>query len=261
MTHLQEIQDINGEKSNKSGVSGHLESFLRKFRHLVYLLILIPVATAYILCLGISLTPGILIFEKIQEATASSSLLVHGLALGCAMAAGFICFIFTIICVVPIFNAPALPFVKTYRGPWFSLESIPWFYHNALTYLVRYTILDFITPTPLNIFFFRMMGMKIGKACMINTSNVSDPCLIQLGDYVTVGGSAYIMAHYGMKGYLIVDRLSIGAGSNIGLNAKILGGVQIGRRVTVGPNATVFPKTILKDMEKYGVPEKVNTAD
>jgi len=103
--------------------------------------------------------------------------------------------------------------------------------------------------------------MKIGKACMINTSNVSDPCLIQLGDYVTVGGSAYIMAHYGMKGYLIIDHLKIGSGTNIGLNAKILGGVDIGRRVTIGPNATVFPKTVLKDMERYGVPEKVTTAD
>lgn len=261
MTHHKDIQDINAERSTKTGFVGHLETLFRKFRHLVFILALVPAGLAYVLCLGLSLTPGVLLFQKAQETFSSSGSLFLAFTLGCAMALGFICFILVLICVVPIFNAPVLPFVKPYRGPWFSLESIPWFYHNALTYLVRYTILDFITPTPLNIFFFRMMGMKIGKGCMINSSNISDPCLIHLGDYVTIGGSAYMMAHYGMKGYLIIDHLTIGAGTNIGLNAKILGGVQIGRRVTVAPNATVFPKTVLKDSEKFGVPEKVTTAD
>jgi len=80
-----------------------------------------------------------------------------------------------------------------------------------------------------------MMGMKIGKGVMINSSNISDPCLIVLDDYVTIGGSAYMMAHYGMKGFLIIDKLHIKKGAMIGLAAKILGGVSIGERQLLPP--------------------------
>ncbi len=259
MTHHQDIQDINAERSKKSGLSGVLESFLRKFHQLAYIFAILPVLLAYVMCLGISLTPGILLFQWISEVSNHFPIVLKALSLGISIASGFMLFILTLVVIVPIFNAPALPFIKTYRGPWFSLESVPWFYHNALTYLVRYTVLDFITPTPLNIFFFKAMGMKMGKGCMINSSNISDPALIKLGDYVTIGGSAYLMAHYGMKGYLVVDHLTIQSGSTIGLAAKVLGGVEIGRRATVAPNTTVFPKTIIKDQEKFGVPEKQMT--
>ena len=181
------------------------------------------------------------------------SMIVKAFGYGLCAGMSFVFFIFTLIFIVPIMNLPFLPFVKAYRGAWFSVESIPWFYHNALTYLVRYTILDFITPSPLNILFFKMMGMKIGKGTMINTSNVSDPCLIELGDYVTIGGSVYMMAHYGMKGFLIIDRLVIKKGAMVGLGAKLLGGVTIGVKATVLPNVAVLPKTVIKDGEKFGM--------
>ena len=77
--------------------------------------------------------------------------------------------------------------------------------------------------------------------------NISDACLIELGDYVTIGGSASMMAHYGMSGYLIIDNLKIGKASSIGLNANILGGVTIGKNVTVAPGVSVLPKTIIED--------------
>ena len=126
---------------------------------------------------------------------------LHYMALGFGMALGFLAYGFTLIFVVPLVNF-LMPFrVKAFRGPWYSLPAIPWYVHNALTYMVRYTFLEFLTPSPLNILFFRMMGMKIGKGVVINTSNISDPSLITLGDYVTVGGSATLFAHYGQKGF------------------------------------------------------------
>ena len=245
----------------KKGLSGDLETLLRKFRQAAFLFALGPIILAYIIALGTSLAPGLYLYWAVEEHLASFSLPAKALLLGCTLSTGFILFILALITTVPLLNLPARFFLKSYRGPWFSLESIPWFYHNALTYLVRYTVLDFITPTPLNIFFFRSMGMKVGKGCMINTSNISDPALIVLGDYVTIGGSAYLMAHYGMKGYLIIDHLKIGAGTTVGLNAKILGGVDIGRRVGIAPNHTVFPKTKLADGVKVGMPDTSMTAD
>lgn len=129
-----------------------------------------------------------------------------------------------------------------------------------MIYLVRYTILDFITPSPLNELFFRMMGMKIGKNVVINTSNISDACLIELEDNVTIGGSAVLMSHYGMHGLLVIDELKIKKKTTVGLNAMIFGGAKIGEKVTVGPNAVVLPKTNIEDGQKFGIESNVKNS-
>jgi len=54
-----------------------------------------------------------------------------------------------------------------------------------------------------------MMGMKIGKGVHINSTNISDPALIELEDKVIIGGSVHIIAHYASKGYLVVERVKI----------------------------------------------------
>ncbi len=252
-THNAEKADINSTSSTKKGPFALVENAFRRFSTLGFFLFLLPIVAAFIFCIGVALTPGIMLFQWAGEMTVNYPFILKAFCYGLCGGGAFIGFVLTLIIIVPIMNLPCLPFVKAYRGAWFSIESIPWFYHNALTYLVRYTVLDFITPSPLNIFFFKAMGMKIGKGVMINSSNISDPCLIKLGDYVTVGGSAYMMAHYGMKGYLIIDKLVIKKGAMIGLSAKILGGVTIGEKAVVAPNVAVLPKTIIKDGEKFGI--------
>ncbi|MCB0361759.1 MAG: hypothetical protein KDD35_03520, partial [Bdellovibrionales bacterium] len=136
-----------------------------------------------------------------------------------------------------------------WKGIWFSLPAIPWYIHNALTYIVRYTFLEFITPTPLNVLFYRMMGMKIGKGVVINTTNISDPCMISLGDYVTIGGSAHLLAHYGQKGVLIISPVVIESGATIGLKASIMGDVVVGKNAIVKPHTALLPKTRLGEGE------------
>jgi hypothetical protein len=248
-----EKADINSTSSTKKGFSAILENVFRRFQNVGFVLFLLPIIFVFIFCIGVALTPGIMLFQWASLHLTEASFVLKAFCYGLCGGGAFIGFILTLMFVVPLANLPCLPFVKSYRGAWFSIESIPWFYHNALTYLVRYTILDFLTPSPLNILFFKMMGMKIGKGVMINSSNISDPCLITLGDYVTIGGSAYMMAHYGMKGFLIIDKLHIKRGAMIGLSAKILGGVTIGEKAVVAPNTAVLPKTIIKDGEKFGL--------
>lgn len=223
--------NINEQVSKKRGLAGLLETLLRKLPNLSYAFLLSPILIMFVICVGVSLTPGALLFLKVEEITRSGNILLRAFGLGCSLGLGFFLYGLTIIFIVPLFNLPFIPFVKRYRGPWFSLESIPWYIHNALTYLVRYTILDLMTPSPINLLFYRMMGMKIGKGVMINSTNISDPCLIELEDYVVIGGSASLMAHYGMKGYLIIDKLVIGRGTTVGLNASIMGGSDYWREV------------------------------
>lgn len=242
-------EDVHSEASDKKGVHGLAETFLRRFKNVTFAIVLSPLVAVCCLCLGISAAPGIFLFDFVSTHTAAWHPVFHFIAMGCSLAAGFFMYGMTLIFVVPLANW-MMPFrVKAFRGPWYSVAAIPWYVHNALTYMVRFTFLDFITPTPLNILFYKMMGMKIGKGVVINTTFISDPSLITLEDYVTVGGSATIFAHYGQKGYLIIAPVTVGKNTNIGLKASIMGGATIGENVTLKPHTCVLPKTTIPDGE------------
>lgn len=241
--------NVHSTKSEHSGVRGFLESFLRRFRNLAFLMMLLPLVFLVILCISLSVLPGVALYQSVSVATQELHSAIHYFSLAFSLGAGFVLYGLTLIFVVPLVNF-LLPFrVKPFRGIWFSLESIPWYYHNGLAYVVRYTFLEFITPSPLNILYFKMMGMKIGKGVVINTSHISDPCLITLEDHVTIGGSVTMFAHYGQKGYLIVSPVHIGKGTTIGLKASVMGGVTVGENVMVSPHTALLPKTELKDQQ------------
>ena len=97
-----------------------------------------------------------------------------------------------------------------------------------------------------------LMGMKIGRGVHINSTHISDPAMIELGDKVTIGGSAVIAAHYAQAGYLIIARVRIGRGATIGLRATIMGDVVIGDGARVLPNSVVLPKTRIAAGETWG---------
>lgn len=250
------VETINDQKSNKAGAVGHLETLLRRFKNLTFVVALFPIAMLFIFCLAVSIYPGTFLVMEAWHLSDGFPLYLRTVFVSTAFAAGVILFILALILIVPLVNIPIKPFVKAYRGAWFSLESIPWFYHNALTYLVRYTVLNLITPSPLSIYFFKAMGMKIGKNVVLNTGNISDPCLIELDDYATIGGSVYLMAHYGMKGFLVVDRLKIGKGANIGLHAYVMAS-EVGEYATVLPNSVVLPKSKVPNGAKFGLTSAV----
>lgn len=245
------VETVNTQASTKVGLMGSIETVLRRFKDIAFLLALLPIAGLYWICLSAALWPGVYIFSTINEVSHALPLFVRVTFF--ALGAGFsiLSFIVVLLLVVPLVNWPIKHFVKPFRGGWYSLEAVPWYYHNALTYLVRYTILNLITPSPLTIFFYRAMGMKLGKNVLLNTGNISDPCLIEIEDYATVGGSVYLMAHYGMKGYLIVDRLKIRKAANIGLHSYVMA-AEVGEYATILPNSTVLPKTHVPAQARFG---------
>lgn len=245
-------QDIDSRASERKGTAGFVEGLLRRFRvgfHVVALLILYAVSAVL---MGLALVPSIYLFTFVLHRTQAWSTLWHYAALGSAGAGGYFLFGFTLILIIPLFNFLMPLRLKPWRGIYYSMETIPWYIHNAFTYIVRYTFLEFITPTPLNILFFRLMGMKIGKDAMINTSNISDPCLIELGDKVTIGGSATVVCHYAAGGFLIIAPVRIGKGATVGMKATVMGDVEIGEKAKVLPNSFVMPKSRIPAGEIWG---------
>jgi hypothetical protein len=236
-------ENVDATTSDLSGIGGFLESALRRFRVAGYLIALIPLYIIGILAMGLSATPAVYLFNFIVDSVVAWPKFLSYAAIACGLIASYFLYGLTLIFVIPLFNF-LMPFrLKPFRGGYYSLASVPWYFHNAFTYIVRYTFLEFITPTPISIFFYRMMGMKIGKGAHINTTNISDPCLIEIEDKVTIGGSVHIIAHYASKGYLIVEPVKIRRGATVGLKATIMGDVEIGEKAMIAPHEVILPKS------------------
>ncbi len=236
-------EDVDATTSGRQGISGLLETGLRRFRVASYMIALIPLYIIGMLAMGISATPGVYLFQFISESSLAFPGLFHHLAVACSLVIAYFLYGLTLIFVIPLFNF-LMPFrLKPFRGMYYSLDAVPWYFHNAFTYIVRYTFLEFVTPTPINILFYKMMGMKIGKGVHLNTTNISDPSLIEIEDKVTIGGSVHIIAHYASKGYLIVERVKIHKGTTIGLKATIMGDVEIGEGAVIAPHEVILPKS------------------
>lgn len=230
------------DKSDRKGLLGLVETFLRKFRNLAFFALLVPVFFLCCFSIGISTVPSIYIIKSVWNLSLHWLEPIRFIALGISFAAGYFAYGISLIFVVPAINFIVPLRVKPWKGINHSLQAIPWYIHNALTYMVRYTFLELATPTPLNVLFYRMMGMKIGKGVIINTTNISDPCLITLEDDVFVGGSAHLLAHYGQKGILVLSPVTIKKGASIGLKASVMGGVTVGERAIVKPHTVLLPK-------------------
>lgn len=237
--------DIESTNSDLTGLMGLFETFLRKFKGMAFIFAIVPGLVAYIIAITCAFTPGYIMLSKMYSYTNDMNLIVQAMLMCMTLAFSYGAYMLVMIFIVPFLNFLMPIKIRPWRGNWYSVQTIPWYYHNALVQLVRYTFLDFITPTPLNILFYKMMGMKIGKNCVINTTNISDPCLIELEDNVTIGGSATIFGHYAQAGVLVMAPVKIKRGATVGLKASIMGDVIIGEKVTVKPHTVVLPKTRL----------------
>lgn len=244
--------DINSQKSDRKGLGGHFENVLREFKIIGHLVLLAPLYIVGSLCLGLALLPGFYLFHWASALSSGFPESLKYWVLGSSLAGAYLLYGFSIIVIAPFLNFILRARLSQWRGPYYSLPAVRWYIHNGFTYLVRYTFLEFITPTPFNLFFYRMMGMKIGEGTVINTSHLSDPSLIEIGRKVTLGGSVTIVGHYGQAGYLVLAPVKIGDKATIGLRAVIMGGAQIGEGAKILPNSVVMPKTIVPAGEIWG---------
>jgi hypothetical protein len=248
---------IDPQGSVRGGIAGVAESIFRRFKNLAHILMIIPLYGLGCFIIGIAAAPGLALYDFLNNLMVNENIWLRYAVRGATVGAVYFSFGFMLLLVLPSINFILRTKLKPWRGPYYSLEAIRWYIHNGATYLARYMFLEFVTPTPFNLTFYRLMGMKIGRGTQINSTWISDPSLIELGERVTIGGSATIVAHYGQSGYLVLAPVKIGDGVTIGLKATIMGGVTIGAGAKVMPNSVVLPKTEIPPGETWGgVPAK-----
>lgn len=234
---------------------------MRRIKLLAQSFALLPLAAIFVALLGTALVPGIALFQSVSDWAQHWPLWGRYLAWGISIAAGFFAYGFSLMLVIPLACFILRAYAREYRGKYFSADTGRWYFSNALLYLVRYSFLEFVTPTPFSNIFYMLMGMKIGDNVFINTTHISDPAMITVGDHVTIGGSAVIVAHYAQAGYLVVAPVQIGNGATIGLRVIIMGDVVIedGARVLAG--SVVLPKTRIGAGETWGGVPAVKLGD
>ena len=119
-----------------------------------------PVMFLAIFTSGSAMIPAVFVFQTIQSFLKECEPWLYYVGTGFSVMLCFFIYGIAILFVAPFLNTITGSRLKPLRGSQVSLAFIPWYVHSCLTLIVRYTFLEFVTPTPLSQLYFRMMGMK-----------------------------------------------------------------------------------------------------
>lgn len=236
------------------------ERLIRHHSRHAYGLVVIGLYLVAASAIGAALTPALGMCHFLFGWAARLPLVLDYLVRGMALGLSWFLFGLTLMGVVVFYNKILPTRIEPYKGSFYTPQTVSWFLHNGLFYLVRYTFLPFTTLTPFSVWFLRAMGMRIGRHAFINTEYISDPSLITLGDDVVMGGSVRICAHFGGGGKLTIAPVVIGDRATLGLACCILGDVVIGNDAVILAESVVLPGSRVGAGETWGgVPARLIT--
>ena len=177
--------------------------------------------------MGVALIPAVL-FVRLFWDTGNPVLIAFGLALG------YVLFGFVFLLLVVLLKQ--LTFFRAREGdyPFLSAYAIRWVFLGSLMGIAKLLILRFLLGMPVLNLFYRLMGARIGRGVVINTCNMFDFDLLEIGDGTFVGGDAVVIGHVGEGGFLKLRP------------------VRIGRGCTVGQSSVVFPGAVMEDGSVLG---------
>jgi acetyltransferase-like isoleucine patch superfamily enzyme len=226
-------------------------------KRLLFLVGPLPFLALAILAMGLAVGVGVAVFFAIYPAIEGVTSWWRYPLLGVTLALCYFAYGLALLVIAPALNFVLGGRLSPYRGSAVTLAAMRWYVHCTMTLVVRYSFLEFVTPSPFSQMYYRLMGMRIGREVTLNSTAIADPSLIAIGDRATIGGSANILAHYAQGGYLVIAPVTIGAGATIGMRAVIMGGVEVGEKAKVLANSFVLPHTKIPGGETWaGIPAK-----
>lgn len=177
--------------------------------------------------LGLAAFPAIKLVVWAQGLPLAGNL--HVLALGIALGAAYFVFGITLMVLLPIARwATFAQGTPVGSFTYVSWEGWRWASYNALTLFLRFSFVNWVRLTPFLPVYHRLMGMKIGARVQINTAVVADQNLISIGDDTVIGGDVTLVAHVAERGRLYAAPVVIGRNVTVGLMAVIFPGCVIG---------------------------------
>ena len=215
----------------------------------------IPFMALAILAAGCAMGVAIFAYQCLYALIDGVTSWVRYPLLGVVVVSSYFAYGLSLLLIAPAFNFILGGRLQPYRGSAVSLAAMRWYVHCTMTLVVRYSFLEFVTPSAFATLYYRLMGMTIGNNVAINSTAIADPSLITMEDNVTIGGSASVLAHYAQGGYLVIAPVLIRRGATIGLRAVVMGGVEVGEKAKVLASSFVLPNTKIPAGETWaGIP-------
>lgn len=240
------------DESRNPPPTGPLDRLVRSCGAPMHLVMVLGLYALGVVAMGLALAPALAFLDRVVPVLWERGSAVRWIGSGAALGAAFFIAGLSLLVVVPILNWVLPTRVKPFKGGYYTIASIPWYLHNGVFYLVRYTFLPFVTLTPFGIWFLRAMGMRIGRGAYINTELISDPMLLTIGERAALGGSVRIFAHYGGGGNLVIAPVTVGAGATVGLGATVMGDVEVGAGAVILPHSVLLPGSRVGPGETWG---------
>ena len=206
---------------------------------LVTILFTLFMYTLGIVILGLAIFPGVYFLYQLWVHTAQLSVTLRILYFCFGFVGGYFVSGTMLMALVSLVSIVFRLKLKEGEFDVGSSEIFKWVFVNAFFMAVKVIFLDLILLTPYCALFYRMMGAKIGRNVLINSKNVGDLSLLEIGDNSAIGGSATIIAHSFEKGGLKLKKVIIGKNVIIGLNSVIFPGVVIGDNAMIAAGAIV----------------------
>ena len=240
------------DQSKNPPPANGLDRLLRRFSRVAYTLAVLLMYALASTALGLALAPALWTWTWLQGHAVGLPSILPWVVGGFAAALSFFVFGLSLLVVIPLYNWVLPTRITPFKGGYYTLAALPWFLHNGLFYLVRFTFLPFVTLTPFGVWFLKAMGMKIGRHAFINTEYISDPQLITIGEDAALGGSVRIFAHYGGGGNFVIAPVTVGKRATLGLACCVMGDVVIGDDATILPESVVLPGSRVGAGETWG---------
>jgi non-ribosomal peptide synthetase-like protein len=160
-----------------------------------------------------------------------------------ALAFGLGYLIFGITYLLLVVAIKHLVFFRSREGnyPFVSAYALQWAFVGSLVNLAKIFILSHLKGMPILNTFYRAMGAKIGRNVMINSCNLFDFDVLEIGDDAFIGGDAVVIGHAGEAGLLRIRPVRIGARCTVGQSSIVFPGATMEERSVLGA-LSLLPK-------------------
>lgn len=141
--------------------------------------------------------------------------------------------------------------------PYFSATVARWAFVTQLSKVASQLFLFWVMGTDVLVWWYRLLGAKIGDRVTVNTVFVYDWDRLEIGDDSFIGGRTTLMAHVGQMGHVTFTPTRIGAHCTVGQDSTVLPGVIVEDGAVLGANSLALEGQRLEAGKVYlGVPAR-----
>ena len=136
-------------------------------------------------------------------------------------------------------------------------ELLDWARYSIMNHLVHVVAGIVFRSTPIWVWYMRLNGARVGRHVWINSLQVGDDCLLDLGDDVVIGAGVHLSAHTVENGRVLLAPVILGPGTTVGVGAHVGIGVETGEGTQIGAMSVVPKHARLEPHTTYvGIPAR-----